>query len=343
MPPQRKRKSESAPVAEESSAPPAKRVAPDTPNAGEKRKRGRPRLYPEGQNPNLKRSDGPKRGRGRPPKDPKSVSTPSKPTTPKAGGTSTRGRPRKSSPKPTPTRSGTSRSTPKQSKTESPEVKTDDSGPSYWLMKAEPDSRMEKGVDVKFSIDDLRARTKPEAWDGVRNPVAQKHIRGMKKGDQAFFYHSNCRVPGIAGIMEIVQEHSVDESAFDPKHPYYDAKSKRESPKWHAVHVEFRRKFKNLVTLTELKKHASPGGPLANLQLVKQSRLSVSSLSPAEWEFILGLAEEEEDEDKEAEATKATEATEATDGKEAADVTESTESPKDTGAENDEAEPQPSE
>lgn len=117
---------------------------------------------------------------------------------------------------------------------------------SYWLMKAEPESRVEKGKDVKFSIDDLKAATKPEGWDGkpverslkhqtvanivtligVRNLAgknntcwkrseltaleARNNMRAMSKGDQAFFYHSNCKIPGIAGIMEIVQESSVD-------------------------------------------------------------------------------------------------------------------------------------
>ncbi|KLJ07889.1 hypothetical protein EMPG_16637 [Blastomyces silverae] len=169
----------------------------------------------------------------------------------------------------------------------------EDDTKSYWLMKAEPESRMEKGVDVRFSIDDLREASEPEPWDGVRNPAARNNMRAMKKGDLAFFYHSNCKVPGIAGIMEIVQEHSVDESAFDPAHPYYDPKSNRENPKWELVHVEFRRKFKDLITLAELKSFAKPGGPLENMQMTKQSRLSVSAVSGKEWRFIMGLAGEE--------------------------------------------------
>jgi predicted RNA-binding protein with PUA-like domain len=160
-------------------------------------------------------------------------------------------------------------------------------------MKAEPESRIEKGKDVKFSIDDLRAAKEPEPWDGVRNPVARKHMQSMKKGDLAFFYHSNCKVPGIAGVMEIVQEHSPDETAFDPSHPYYDEKSKRENPKWVVVHVEFRRKFDKLITLNELKSHASANAPLENLQMLKQGRLSVSAVTPQEWDFIMGLASTE--------------------------------------------------
>lgn len=140
-------------------------------------------------------------------------------------------------------------------------------------------------------------------------------MRAMSKGDQAFFYHSNCKTPGIAGIMEIVQESSVDgrrptiptlqcctsliinwalESAFDSEHPYFDPKSDRDSPKWSLVHVEFRNKFPNLVKLKELQKYAEKGGVLENLQTLKQSRLSVSKVSKKEWNFILGLVDEEE-------------------------------------------------
>lgn len=80
----------------------------------------------------------------------------------------------------------------------------------YWLMKAEPDSRLDNGVDVKFSIDDLRAKEGPEAWDGVRSLQARNNLRAMRKGDYAFFYHSNCKVPGIVGVMKIVGEHEID-------------------------------------------------------------------------------------------------------------------------------------
>ena len=72
---------------------------------------------------------------------------------------------------------------------------------------------MEKGIDVKFSIDDL-AKVDIEGWDGVRNAVARNNMRQMMLGDLAFFYHSNCKKPGIAGIMEIVKEHSVDGKPF---------------------------------------------------------------------------------------------------------------------------------
>ncbi|KAI2792361.1 Thymocyte nuclear protein 1 [Penicillium oxalicum] len=261
---------------------------------GIKRGRGRPRKEPAATTDTPSTEPKKKDGRGRPRKNPVSlqalVAPPS--TTPKRG----RGRPRKSIPadelaadmdsknkKPL-GEEGTTHEPVRES------TPLEDTGRSYWLMKAEPESRLEKGVDVKFSIDDLAAAKEPEPWDGVRNPVARNIMKEMKQGDYAFFYHSNCKVPGVVGIMEIVGEHSIDESAFDPKHPYYDAKSIRSAPKWVVVHVEFRRKFDNPVTLADLKLHAQPGKALENLQTLKQSRLSVSSVTPAQWKYILELA-----------------------------------------------------
>ncbi|KAI1089272.1 DUF55-domain-containing protein [Rostrohypoxylon terebratum] len=172
------------------------------------------------------------------------------------------------------------------SKTETEET-PDSSEKSYWLMKAEPESRIERGVDVKFSIDDLKSRTEPEPWDGIRNYVARNNLRDMKKGDIAFFYHSNCKEPGIVGTMEIVQEHSPDLSAHDPKTAYYDASSKPDNPKWSVVHVVFRSKFKQQIGLKELREMGKPGQPLENMQMLKQIRLSVSRVSPAEFEYLM--------------------------------------------------------
>jgi len=77
------------------------------------------------------------------------------------------------------------------------------STPYYWLLKAEPESRIEKGKDVKFSIDDLAACKEPAGWDGVRNYAARNNLRAMKKGDLAFFYHSNCKVGAIVRTARI--------------------------------------------------------------------------------------------------------------------------------------------
>ncbi|KAI1803544.1 PUA-like domain-containing protein [Daldinia bambusicola] len=166
------------------------------------------------------------------------------------------------------------------------------SGRSYWLLKAEPESRLENGVDVKFSIDDLASRTEPEPWDGIRNYVARNNLRAMKKGDVAFFYHSNCKEPGIVGMMEIVQEYSPDLSAHDPKAPYYDASSKPDNPKWSVVHVKFRSKFGNQIGLKELREMGQPGQPLENMQMLKQSRLSVSRVSASEFEYLMDVVKQ---------------------------------------------------
>jgi hypothetical protein len=96
----------------------------------------------------------------------------------------------------------------------------------------------------------------------------------------------------------------LPEAAFDPKHPYYDPKSVRDVPKWVVVHVEFRRKFEKQVTLHQLKEKAQAGKPLENLQMVKQSRLSVSSVTPAQWRYILELAGEDPNAEMVAEESK---------------------------------------
>jgi len=150
---------------------------------------------------------------------------------------------------------------------------------NYWLMKSEPDV---------FSIDDLKNRPKQtEPWDGVRNYQARNMLRDeMKKGDLSFFYQSSCEVPGITGIMEIVKEGYPDLTAFNPKHKYYDPKSKPENPTWYLVDVIFKRKLKRVITLTELRNKEQ----LHNMKLLqKGNRLSVMPVSKKEWDYILGL------------------------------------------------------
>lgn len=150
---------------------------------------------------------------------------------------------------------------------------------NYWLMKSEPDT---------FSIDDLQHRpTQIEAWDGVRNYQVRNMLRDqMKLGDLAFFYHSSCKVPGIVGIMKVVKEGYVDTSAFDASSPYYDPKSKPSHPTWYRVDVKFVKKFKNIITLSELRNNAA----LRHMQLLKQgNRLSITSVSPLEWQTILNI------------------------------------------------------
>lgn len=146
-------------------------------------------------------------------------------------------------------------------------------------------------------------------------------MRNMNAGDKAFFYHSNCKEPGIVGIMEIVKEFSEDgtppsplppppfssfpcsssvlmgvASAREPGTPYYDPKSTKENPRWSLVHVEFRKKFAVPITLKELRELGGPGGPLENMQMLKQSRLSVSRVSKEEWEALCEIADEKANE-----------------------------------------------
>jgi predicted RNA-binding protein with PUA-like domain len=152
---------------------------------------------------------------------------------------------------------------------------------NYWLFKSEPDS---------FSIDDLAAAPRQTAaWDGVRNFQARNMLRdSIKKGDEAFFYHSSCAVPGIAGIVSIVKGGYPDVTAFDPKHHHYDADSKRDAPRWFVVDVKLQRKFPRIITLDELRAHA--GKRLGEFVLLRRgNRLSVMPVAKKDWDFILTL------------------------------------------------------
>lgn len=169
---------------------------------------------------------------------------------------------------------------------------------SYWLLKSEPESRLEKGVDVKFSIEDLKAEPKQTAcWDGVRNYQARNFLRAMKLGQEAFFYHSNCKEPGIAGLVKIVKEAYPDHTQFEKSNPHYDPSSKKDNPKWSMVDVQFVRMLKRFIPLAELRTHhrahKASGGPLQHMALFTLQRLSVQPLTPEEFDFILSLEERE--------------------------------------------------
>ncbi|CAH1241256.1 THYN1 [Branchiostoma lanceolatum] len=166
---------------------------------------------------------------------------------------------------------------------------------SHWLMKSEPETRIEKGVDVKFGITELKAEPNQTAcWDGVRNYQARNFMRDqMKVGHKAFFYHSNCKEPGIAGIVEIVKESYPDHTQFDSKDIHFDSSSKKDNPKWFMVDVKFVRMMKRFIPLSELKalhlKHKSRGGALQNMFLLTRPRLSVQPVSKEEFDFIVSL------------------------------------------------------
>ncbi|WP_199502607.1 EVE domain-containing protein [Qipengyuania sp. YIM B01966] len=133
----------------------------------------------------------------------------------------------------------------------------------YWLMKSEPDV---------YGWTDL-VREKTGTWDGVRNFRARNNLAAMEVGDQAFFYHSNIGLE-IVGIMEVV------EAAFpDPSEP---------SGKWRAVRVKPVRELARPVTLKEIK----ADDRLADMELRRLSRLSVSAVTAEEWAIVLELAGE---------------------------------------------------
>lgn len=149
---------------------------------------------------------------------------------------------------------------------------------NYWLMKSEPGT---------FSIDDLR-KHKRTAWDGVRNYQARNMMRDqMKVGDRVFFYHSNCEVPGIVGIMKVVKQGYPDATAFDPHDPHYDPKSDPDNPRWYLVDLAFERKLAGTIALSLLKQHAKALGDFALLR--KGNRLSVMPVTKRQWEYVLGL------------------------------------------------------
>ncbi|KXN70783.1 thymocyte nuclear protein 1 [Conidiobolus coronatus NRRL 28638] len=162
---------------------------------------------------------------------------------------------------------------------------------SCWLMKAEPDTRIVKGKDVKFSIDDLiSSEDQTTSWEGVRNFEARNFLQNYIKQDhQVLFYHSNCKTPGIAGLAKVVKEGYPDESAFDAKHPYYDAKSESENPKWFAVDVQFVRKFDNLISLKSLKEYQKEYKALNNMVLFSRAQLSVQPVTQSQLEAILEI------------------------------------------------------
>ncbi len=147
----------------------------------------------------------------------------------------------------------------------------------YWLMKSEPD---------EFSIDDLvRAGRKGAPWTGVRNYQARNFMRDeMRVGDGVLFYHSSCPEPGIAGLAEVSRAAYPDQTQFDRKSEYFDAKATRDDPRW--VHVDVRIVAKTrLLPLAELRARRE----LASMRILQRgNRLSITPVTAAEWEFVTG-------------------------------------------------------
>ena len=149
----------------------------------------------------------------------------------------------------------------------------------YWLLKSEPD---------EFSIDDLvAAKNRTIPWFGVRNYQARNFMRDqMRLRDRAFFYHSSCAEPGIAGIVEITAQAYPDATQFDRRSPHYDPKASPDAPRWFNVDVTLVEKLR-FVPLAELRAHAA----LARMRILQRgNRLSVTPVDPAEWALVLKLA-----------------------------------------------------
>ncbi|MEL6875245.1 MAG: EVE domain-containing protein [Pseudomonadota bacterium] len=133
--------------------------------------------------------------------------------------------------------------------------------PNYWLMKSEPE---------EYGWDDLVAE-KEGTWDGVKNAQASNNMKAMKKGDQVFFYHSRQGLE-IVGIMEVSEEQFPD--------PFDD------TGRWIAVKVTPVRKLDKPVTLKAMKQNPK----LADLAIIRQTRLSVAPVTKAEWGEILAMS-----------------------------------------------------
>ena len=95
-------------------------------------------------------------------------------------------------------------------------------------------------------------------WDGIRNYQARNFMRSMAVGDQAFFYHSNCKPPGIIGLMEVTETGLVDPTQFDPSSKYHDPASKPEAPRWDCVRLAFRGRFQDILSLEDLRQSYQP-------------------------------------------------------------------------------------
>ena len=115
--------------------------------------------------------------------------------------------------------------------------------PNYWLMKSEPDA---------YSIDTLK-RDGVTLWDGIRNYQARNFMRKMAIGDKVFFYHSNCKPPGIVGFMEVIELNIIDPTQYQKESKYYDPKSSLENPKWDCVKVRYLFKADKFLSLPKLK------------------------------------------------------------------------------------------
>ena len=147
---------------------------------------------------------------------------------------------------------------------------------AYWLMKSEPDV---------YGIQHLQQEGST-LWDGIRNYQARNFMRSMAIGDQAFFYHSNAKPPGIVGLMEVVELGITDPSQFDLNNKYFDPKSTPDKPRWDCVRLSYVGTFKSLLSLEALRDQFS----VDELPVVRQgNRLSILPVPEASAQRLLEL------------------------------------------------------
>lgn len=146
----------------------------------------------------------------------------------------------------------------------------------YWLMKSEPEV---------YGISHLKM-DKVGMWDDVRNYQARNYMREMKKGDKVLFYHSSTDIIGIAGIAEVKKEAYPDPTQFIAGTHKYDPKATKENPRWSSVDLKFVEKFKDVLTLQELKLDPAFEGMLV---IKKGMRLSVQPVSEKHFKRVLKL------------------------------------------------------
>lgn len=134
---------------------------------------------------------------------------------------------------------------------------------AYWLVKSEP---------FKYSWEQF-VNEGETFWDGVRNYAARNNLRAMKKGDQVFFYHSNEGLE-IVGIAKVIREAYPDPTAEDDT--------------WSVVDLKPFKKLKKPVSLAQIKAHPE----LSEMAILKLGRLSVTPVTPEEWEVVLAMSNE---------------------------------------------------
>ncbi|HWV16015.1 MAG TPA: EVE domain-containing protein [Cellvibrio sp.] len=146
---------------------------------------------------------------------------------------------------------------------------------NYWLFKAEPHI---------YGIEHLVAAPKKIGrWDGIRNYQARNFLRDqVALGDEVFIYHSSCKNVGIVGTAVVIKTAYPDPTQFNPDSDYYDPKSTPENPRWVSVDIQVTAVFPRIIPLAEIKAQAE----LAEMVLIKQSRLSTQPVTASEWKII---------------------------------------------------------